>query len=199
MASLVRSMSFNLRASFSSMRLYSNVSATATKKWDLHGVPKPRSILDDDDTPVDLSEDNDAVDGRFRNGLPVHDRQPSGKPTPHEYKAYRETIKKQFPTGWAPPRKLSREAMDAVRQLHRMDPEKFTTPMLSDKFKISPEAVRRILKSKWEPSAERRTAMAVKERKQRQLVSLERAKKEESEQRKLSAVYLVYDGYPNIT
>ncbi|PPQ75595.1 hypothetical protein CVT24_010901 [Panaeolus cyanescens] len=185
MASFLRSISSNSRSSLSSFRFYSAVSANATQKWSLQGVPKPRSILDDDDSPVDLSEDNDAVDGRYRDGLPAHDRRPSGKPTPHEYKAHRETIKKEFPSGWAPPRKLSREAMDAVRQLNSMDPEKFSTPMLADKFKISPEAVRRILKSKWEPSAERRTAMAVKERKQRQLVTLERKKKEELEQREL--------------
>ncbi|EDR08216.1 uncharacterized protein LACBIDRAFT_148118, partial [Laccaria bicolor S238N-H82] len=72
-----------------------------------------------------------------------------------EWKAHRETIRKEFPGGWSPPRKLSREAMDGLRQLHHHDPEKFTTPLLAEKFRISPEAVRRILKSKWEPSREK--------------------------------------------
>jgi hypothetical protein len=90
-------------------------------------------------------------------------------------------MRKSFPEGWAPPRKLSREAMDAVRQLHRLDPKKFNTPMIADKFKISPEAVRRILKSKWEPSAERRSALAVKERKQRDEIMLKRRQREFNE------------------
>ncbi|EMD35540.1 hypothetical protein CERSUDRAFT_37972, partial [Gelatoporia subvermispora B] len=68
--------------------------------------------------------------------------------------AHRETIKKDFPEGWAPPRKLSREAMEGLRQMHKMDPEIYTTPVLAAKFRISPEAVRRVLKSKWQPSSE---------------------------------------------
>ncbi|KZT65299.1 hypothetical protein DAEQUDRAFT_643870, partial [Daedalea quercina L-15889] len=69
-------------------------------------------------------------------------------------KAHRAAMKKAFPQGWSPPRKLSREAMDALRALHATDPEVFTTPLLASKFRISPEAVRRILKSKWEPTQE---------------------------------------------
>jgi hypothetical protein len=41
--------------------------------------------------------------------------------------------------------------MDGLRQLHRVDPERFTTPVLAERFRISPEAVRRILKSRWAP------------------------------------------------
>lgn len=47
---------------------------------------------------------------------------------------------------WAPGRKLSRAAMDGLRMLHAHDPEVFSTPVLANKFQISPEAVRRILK-----------------------------------------------------
>ena len=154
-------------------------------KWRLKGVPRPRSILEDDDAVIDLSEDNEAVNGANPNTPPPHLRRPSGKPTPHEHKAHRETIRKEFPQGWAPPRKLSREAMDAVRHLHRLDPEKFNTPTIADKFKISPEAVRRILKSKWEPSAERRAALAIKERKQREEIILERRRREFDEAQSL--------------
>ncbi|KAF8919746.1 hypothetical protein CPB85DRAFT_1153068, partial [Mucidula mucida] len=68
---------------------------------------------------------------------------------------HRQVIKEKFPDGWNPPRKLSREAMDGLRSLHQFEPDKFTTPFLADKFKISPEAVRRILKAKWEPTKER--------------------------------------------
>ncbi|KAF8814787.1 hypothetical protein BYT27DRAFT_7205759 [Phlegmacium glaucopus] len=167
-------------------RHYSAVSAR--DKWHLEGVPRPRSILEDDDTVIDLSEDNEIVNGANPKTPPPHLRQPSRKPTPLEYKMHRETIRKEFPEGWAPPRKLSREAMDAVRQLYRLDPEKFNTPMIADRFKISPEAVRRILKSKWEPSPERRAALAVKQRKEKEKIILERRQKEISETENLRAL-----------
>ncbi|KAJ7167329.1 hypothetical protein C8R43DRAFT_1121762 [Mycena crocata] len=118
-----------------------------------------RSILKDDDTPVDLSEDNDAVDG-VRS---AHRRTPSLKPTPAAWQKHRERLKEEFPDGWNPPRKLSREAMDGMRQLNRVNPETFTTPVLAERFKISPEAVRRVLKSKWTPPPEKRTKLLKRE------------------------------------
>ncbi|KAF8190401.1 Neugrin-domain-containing protein [Mycena galopus ATCC 62051] len=118
-----------------------------------------RSILDDDSTPVDLSEDNDAVNGvRARNS----NKPSTPERTPAEWKAHRASLKEAFPAGWNPPRKLSREAMDGLRQLHRVDPETFTTPVLAERFRVSPEAVRRILKSQWTPPPERRTKMIKK-------------------------------------
>lgn len=153
----------------------------AANKWHLQGIPKPRSILEDDDAVVDLSEDNEAVNGRDPDATPLHLRKPSGKPTPHEYRAHREAIRKAFPEGWSPPRKLSREAMDALRQLNHIDPENFNTAVLADKFKISPEAVRRILKSKWEPGSEKRTKLAIKER-ERKLAFMEQRRAKEREE-----------------
>jgi hypothetical protein len=154
---------------------------TAANKWQLDGVPRPKSILEDDDADVDLSEDNDAVNGANPNTPPLHLRRPSGKPTPHEYKKHRETMRKAFPEGWSPPRKLSREAMDSLRQLHRANSSHFNVTMLSQQFKISPEAVRRILKSHWEPTYEQRTAMAIKERQHKQALNKERVSKQREE------------------
>jgi hypothetical protein len=77
-------------------------------------------------------------------------------------------MRKKFPEGWKPPHTISREAMEGIRALHAHDPERFTTPVLADKFKISPEAVRRILKSKWKPTPEREAKMIEKERRARQ-------------------------------
>lgn len=166
-------------------RHYSESLYRPANKWQLEGVPRPRSILDDDDADVDLSEDSAVVDGAHPGTPPLHMRRPSGKPTPHEYKAHRETLRKAFPQGWGPPRKLSREAMDALRQLHRAEPRQFPVPVLADRFKISPEAVRRILKSTWEPSVEARTALAIRERAQRQEFVQERAAKEKAETRQV--------------
>jgi hypothetical protein len=88
---------------------------------------------------------------------PVYPPRPRTRPppTPAAYCAHRETLKRRFPEGWAPPRTISYQAMEALRALHAQDPVQFRTPVLANKFKISPEAVSRILKSKWRPSPER--------------------------------------------
>ncbi|KAH8708627.1 required for respiratory growth protein 9, mitochondrial [Phaeosphaeriaceae sp. PMI808] len=55
---------------------------------------------------------------------------------------------------WNPRKKLSPDTMDGIRHLHSTQPDKFTTPILAEHFKVAPEAIRRILKSKWRPSDE---------------------------------------------
>lgn len=55
-------------------------------------------------------------------------------------------------SGWWPRKRLSPDALDGIRTLHAQHPNKYTTPVLADEFKISPEAVRRILKSNWRPN-----------------------------------------------
>ena len=55
---------------------------------------------------------------------------------------------------WNPRKKLSPDAQEGIRHLNRTYPEKFTTAVLAEYFKVSPEAIRRILKSKWRPSDE---------------------------------------------
>ncbi|KAL4754699.1 required for respiratory growth protein 9, mitochondrial [Aspergillus terricola var. indicus] len=66
----------------------------------------------------------------------------------------KEALKRKFPAGWAPPKKLSPDAMEGIRYLHHIAPDQFTTPVLAEEFKVSPEAIRRILRSKWRPSGE---------------------------------------------
>lgn len=168
-------------------QLYStSIDASSRAKWRLSGIPSPRSILEDDDAVIDLSEDNEAVNGVRPNTPPPHLRTPPDKPTPHEWKEHRKVMRKDFPEGWMPPHKLSREAMEGLRQLHQFDSEKFNTPMLAEKFRISPEAVRRILKSKWEPSRDKRMKLAEKEREQRaEFIKLNRLK-ERIEARRLA-------------
>ncbi|KAJ7869174.1 hypothetical protein B0H14DRAFT_2278213, partial [Mycena olivaceomarginata] len=58
---------------------------------------------------------------------------------------------------------MEARAMEGLRQLHRVDPETFTTPVLAARFRVSPEAVRRILKSRWAPPPERRAKLIKKE------------------------------------
>ena len=105
-------------------------------------------------------------------GKPKND---SGKASPslsYFYK-YNERMKELFPSGWNPPRKLSREAMDGLRTLHVHDPNTFTTPVLAERFRISPEAVRRILKSKWTPNRLEKAKILIKERR-RKMEAIER-------------------------
>ncbi|RHZ64462.1 mitochondrial ribosome assembly protein RRG9 [Aspergillus thermomutatus] len=66
----------------------------------------------------------------------------------------KEALKKKFKEGWNPPKKLSPDALEGIRHLHAVAPERFTTPVLAEQFQVSPEAIRRILKSKWRPSPE---------------------------------------------
>ncbi|KAL0579347.1 Required for respiratory growth protein 9 mitochondrial [Marasmius crinis-equi] len=141
----------------------------------------PRSILDDDDSPVDLSEDNDVVNRTRKNPTPLHRRKPPKTPTRPEYKAHREYMKRKFPEGWNPPKKLSREAMEGLRELHHLDQEKFSTPVLAEKFKISPEAVRRILKSKWQPAEERRRKLIARDNEYLTLTKLKQRVQERME------------------
>jgi hypothetical protein len=58
--------------------------------------------------------------------------------------------------------------MDGLRALHAHDPDTFTTPVLADKFRVSPEAVRRILRGKWQPTQEQRARLLEREKRHRQ-------------------------------
>jgi len=53
---------------------------------------------------------------------------------------------------WNPRKKLSPDTMEGIRHLNSMHPDKFTTPVLSQHFKVSVEAIRRILKGNWRPN-----------------------------------------------
>ena len=97
-------------------------------------------------------------------------------------------MRKNFPDGWSPPRKLSREAMEGLRELHRFDPKKFDTPVLAEKFRVSPEAVRRILKSKWTPSREKRLKLVEREREERSEHIKSNRLKERVEARQLAEI-----------
>lgn len=111
---------------------------------------------------------------------------PQEKPSLSQYPSYRrhrDEIKRLFPAGWNPTRKLSREAMDGLRLLNKHDPETFNTPTLAERFKISPEAVRRILRSKWTPSKEEQAKLLEKERKRRVEAIARKREREEAEER----------------
>ncbi|KAI9934929.1 hypothetical protein ASPWEDRAFT_44463 [Aspergillus wentii DTO 134E9] len=74
------------------------------------------------------------------------------KKKPEGWQIQKGALKKKFKEGWNPTKKLSPDAIEGIRQLHGASPDKFTTPVLAEQFKVSPEAIRRILKSKWRAS-----------------------------------------------
>ncbi|KAK5196382.1 Required for respiratory growth protein 9 mitochondrial [Exophiala xenobiotica] len=66
------------------------------------------------------------------------------------WQTQKDALQKKFgDAGWNPRKKLSPDTMEGIRALHAEDPERYSTPQLAEHFKVSPEAVRRILKSKW--------------------------------------------------
>ena len=66
----------------------------------------------------------------------------------------KQALKEKFPEGWNPRKKLSPDALDGIRALNQQFPDVYTTTVLAKRFEVSPEAIRRILKSKWKPSSE---------------------------------------------
>ncbi|KAF7714050.1 Uncharacterized protein PECH_004981 [Penicillium ucsense] len=68
------------------------------------------------------------------------------------WRTQKDALEKKFPRGWNPPKRLSPDALEGIRHLHATAPEQFTTSVLAEEFKVSPEAIRRILKSRWRPS-----------------------------------------------
>lgn len=79
--------------------------------------------------------------------------QPSQKKKNRDgWQVQKDALQEKFRGGWNPQKKLSPDAVDGIRHLHAMKPNEFTTPVLAAQFKVSPEAIRRILKSNWRPS-----------------------------------------------
>lgn len=176
---LVSTASASKSAAHSFIALYSTVSGLARRNWGVTG-PAPTSLLE-----IEEDEEGSVRDvSHLSRGARLR-RQVPEEPTPHEFKVHRETMKKHFPEGWSPPRKLSREAMDGLRSLHAHDPEVFSTPVLAEKFRISPEAIRRILRSKWTPTPEQRQKMILRERKAREEWIMARRMEERKKQLEL--------------
>ncbi len=140
-------------------------SALRHRDWGVVGhLSRPPSLSEEEPNEgvEDEEDEKKAVRYQTDNYSPISD------PTPSRWAQHRASMKAKFPEGWAPPHKLSRAAMDGLRALHAHDPDTFTTPVLADKFRISPEAVRRILRGKWQPTQEQRVRLLERERRHRQ-------------------------------
>ena len=76
-------------------------------------------------------------------------------------------MKERYPERWNPSKKVSREAMESMRELNKLDPVKYPAAVLAQRFLISPESARRILKSKWRMDEERQQQELEKQRRKR--------------------------------
>lgn len=70
----------------------------------------------------------------------------------HSHKSEPPTKKKLGP--WRPLKRLSRCEMDHMRYLRELQPDEWTHDKLSKMFGVSSSAVKRILRSKFDPSSE---------------------------------------------
>lgn len=125
------------------------------------GSPQSKPSVDG---PIDAKSHNHGETKKpsFRNwrdsksrpstGQQQQQQQPQKKKKREAWQVQKDVLKEKFKDGWNPQKKLSPDAVDGIRHLHAMKPNEFTTPVLADQFKVSPEAIRRILKSNWRPS-----------------------------------------------
>ena len=110
-----------------------------------------------------------------------------GKSLP-DWAVHRIALQRKFPDGWRPPKILSREAQEGIRLLHSSDPEQFDVVELSNRFRVSTESIRRILRSgKWavpgqvRSRQDRRAAERAAERESFELAEIRRLQEEDSE------------------
>lgn len=89
----------------------------------------------------------DSGEGEFKKHNPSN-------PKREDWQHQKNALKEKFPEGWKPLKKLSPDALEGIRALHKQFPDEYNTQVLADKFQVSPEAIRRILKSKWRPDPE---------------------------------------------
>lgn len=76
---------------------------------------------------------------------------------PDRWKVEKEALEKKFgQTGWQPRKRLSPDSLEGIRALHASDPATYTTEVIASNFEVSAEAIRRILRSKWQPTEEQR-------------------------------------------
>ncbi|KAH8164926.1 hypothetical protein CIB48_g3311 [Xylaria polymorpha] len=69
----------------------------------------------------------------------------------------KRALKEKFPEGWQPRKRLSPDALEGIRALHTQFPEQYTTSVLAKHFEVSPESIRRILRTNWAPKPDEET------------------------------------------
>jgi hypothetical protein len=85
----------------------------------------------------------------------VEEPEEAPRPKQEPWGVQKSALERKFgETGWQPRKRLSPDTLEGIRALHVSNPTVYNIDMLREHFQISPEAIRRVLKSKWKPSAE---------------------------------------------
>ena len=124
-----------------------------TRKAEVAGRWPTRAVQPKDDPrKIDavlsfLNKSNDSATEATTKKMPIR---PPPKKEP--WQVQKQALQRKFgEEGWKPRKKLSPDTIEGIRALHDQYPDKYTTPVLSQQFQVSAEAIRRILKSKWRP------------------------------------------------
>ncbi len=124
----------------------------------LDGMEEPaRPKLEDaiPQTPKTVKNNKVETRSNTKPGLREAGRDKKSQPKPKRdpWELQKDALEHKFgETGWQPRKRLSPDTLDGIRALHASDSGAYSTETLSDHFKIAPEAIRRILKSKWRPN-----------------------------------------------
>lgn len=126
-------------------------------------------VLKDASRDVDILDKNSEY-ASTQGGKLQRDKQP--------WQTQKEALRRKFKNQtWSPLKRLSPDALDGIRAMHSQFPDKFTTPVLAEHFKVSPEVIRRVLKSKWTPSEDEIESRRLRWERRGQKIWAERAEK----------------------
>ncbi|SMY20345.1 unnamed protein product [Zymoseptoria tritici ST99CH_1A5] len=90
-----------------------------------------------------------------KEAIASEDADDTPRPKQEPWGIQKSALERKFgETGWQPRKRLSPDTLEGIRALHASNPSTYNIDMLREHFQISPEAIRRVLKSKWKPNAE---------------------------------------------
>ncbi|KAH6885890.1 hypothetical protein B0T10DRAFT_491850 [Thelonectria olida] len=112
--------------------------AGEARPWKSYDSNSPKPTRDTETSPTPSSD-------------PLIEEPTNDKPL---WRIQKEALKEKFPDGWKPRKRLSPDALAGIRALNAQFPDVYTTSTLASRFEVSPENIRRILKSKWQPNAD---------------------------------------------
>ncbi|KAJ4320057.1 Required for respiratory growth protein 9 mitochondrial [Fusarium piperis] len=119
------------------------------KKFESYGTKWSKNVKREASSPPKRAFKDASVERPERPKGP-----PPGQPQSRAamWKAQKAALKEKFPEGWRPRKRLSPDALAGIRALNAQFPDVYTTAALAQKFEVTPEAIRRILRSNWQPS-----------------------------------------------
>lgn len=128
--------------------------SAVTNTRSAHVVPPPRCFSTAQRLRLDAQAADSAKPISTKKSQRASKAVEAEKERPHWQLEKEASKRKLNGEAWNPRKKLSPDTMEGIRHLHNTQPQRFTTPVLAQHFKVSPEAIKRILKSKWRPTDE---------------------------------------------